>query len=81
MQCFECEFSYQLLHLETYSHLDCACRQERAVDGAFLGSDKLQQWTTGDVQKRTSRSLFVDLAVALLESADPKMLPQLIQCR
>jgi len=51
------------------------------VDGAFLGSDKLQQWTTGDVQKRTSRSLFVDLAVALLESADPKMLPQLIQCR
>ena len=51
------------------------------MDGAFIGEERLHLWRTGDLQKRVSRSLFVDFALALLEAASPKLVLQIIQCR
>jgi len=49
--------------------------------GSFPANDKLNLWSTEDLQKRVSRSLFLDFAIALIETADSKLLPQLIQSR
>ena len=55
------------------------CRQEKGEAGGIFPPPQLYGlWTCADVSKRVARSLFLDLGLALLSSAESSLLKQLV---
>lgn len=56
-------------------------RHEKIAEGLFMVRSEEPSWSSGDVPKRASRSLFQDLVLTMLQNAAPDFLPKILQLK